>query len=330
MKEQNRIKAFDTAKGVGILGVIIGHHVLCMSDDQYRWLTDWFWSFHMPMFFIISGYFINPCSVKESLIKGIRQLIIPYYITVFLSVFVCIFILSKNGVYDGPPIFKWLFGCLILDPEYELMAMWFLPALFWGKLFFLCINRFISKMLFFSVLLLFFLALWINSFDIINNSGLLYIQKGLCVPIYLYIGQWMHIHKVIEREYGMDIVITMIMILFFAGPFSFRTDEQQFDVGFFCIITSTLISWSLIVLSRLIEKFSSLKWIVSFFSFFGKNSLYFLCSHAFLFTIQLQRHIPTHDTLLMGVIAVFVAVCLFPIKNLFTHALNKFRYLFNH
>ncbi|MBF1069294.1 MAG: acyltransferase family protein, partial [Prevotellaceae bacterium] len=49
MSEQTkRIEALDIAKGIGIILVIIGH----MSSSYLR---DWIYSFHMPLFFIISG-----------------------------------------------------------------------------------------------------------------------------------------------------------------------------------------------------------------------------------------------------------------------------------
>lgn len=49
MSEQTkRIEALDVAKGIGIILVIIGH----LSSS---YLHDWIYSFHMPLFFIISG-----------------------------------------------------------------------------------------------------------------------------------------------------------------------------------------------------------------------------------------------------------------------------------
>lgn len=50
MKE--RLDYIDIAKGFAILAVIVGHY----SDIS---LVDRFiWSWHMPLFFILSGYFL--------------------------------------------------------------------------------------------------------------------------------------------------------------------------------------------------------------------------------------------------------------------------------
>ena len=46
----NRIDYIDSAKGIGILFVLIGH----ACSLKYG-LGQYFYSFHMPLFFIISG-----------------------------------------------------------------------------------------------------------------------------------------------------------------------------------------------------------------------------------------------------------------------------------
>ena len=45
-----RIEWIDIAKGIGIILVVIGH------ISQIEVLNDIIYSFHMPLFFIISGY----------------------------------------------------------------------------------------------------------------------------------------------------------------------------------------------------------------------------------------------------------------------------------
>ena len=49
---QNRYSHLDVAKGIGIILVFIGH---LLSHDSYIGLT--IYSFHMPLFFIVSGVF---------------------------------------------------------------------------------------------------------------------------------------------------------------------------------------------------------------------------------------------------------------------------------
>jgi len=58
-KVKKRILYFDIAKGIAILAVIIGH-LGGLPDILGRFI----FSFHMPLFFLISGYFMKPMSMK--------------------------------------------------------------------------------------------------------------------------------------------------------------------------------------------------------------------------------------------------------------------------
>ena len=48
--KDNRIEWVDEAKGIGIILVMLGH---CYLNWNFCF---WFYSFHMPLFFILSGY----------------------------------------------------------------------------------------------------------------------------------------------------------------------------------------------------------------------------------------------------------------------------------
>lgn len=53
MTESNRIEEVDISKGIGMVLVITGH--LCVSSS----LRNFIYSFHMPLFFILSGIVYN-------------------------------------------------------------------------------------------------------------------------------------------------------------------------------------------------------------------------------------------------------------------------------
>lgn len=136
--DRQRIAWIDIAKGIAIILVVIGH---CIPDaasstgisvTEYRWLHDIIYSFHMPLFFFLSGYMI----VRENMVKSGKRpsdviknrwnrLIIPY---VFVGICYAPFklLLSKfaNKPYDIENIWKMIIG---VNPDGEL---WFLYALF--------------------------------------------------------------------------------------------------------------------------------------------------------------------------------------------------------
>lgn len=58
----NRIGWIDTAKGLGLLLVVYGHFLSCAADS---FIFKVIYSFHMPMFFMLSGFLVKP--LKQSL-----------------------------------------------------------------------------------------------------------------------------------------------------------------------------------------------------------------------------------------------------------------------
>lgn len=59
-----RIRFFDIAKGIAILAVILGHSAietnLFAPHRTAQVVLSICFSFHMPLFFILSGYFMHP------------------------------------------------------------------------------------------------------------------------------------------------------------------------------------------------------------------------------------------------------------------------------
>ena len=71
----NRIEAFDIAKGLGILIMVMGHTGFGTTFDKI------IHTFHMPLFFFISGYFYRPdksISVKTNHLHHVNVIILPY------------------------------------------------------------------------------------------------------------------------------------------------------------------------------------------------------------------------------------------------------------
>ena len=93
MVDSNRIVSFDILKGVGILLVILGH-----IQIPYM-LKTVIYSFHMPLFFFVSGCFFRPISLREFLNKKTRQLLIPWAFFAFW-LFAYLFVLKLNETHN--------------------------------------------------------------------------------------------------------------------------------------------------------------------------------------------------------------------------------------
>lgn len=78
MKDKTRLEYLDAAKGLGILLVILGHIYAWNPNINRKILVTWIYSFHMPLFFIVSGMLIkykNYCNIKEFIFSRIKHIL---------------------------------------------------------------------------------------------------------------------------------------------------------------------------------------------------------------------------------------------------------------
>lgn len=132
-----RDKTADIAKGIGIILMIVGHCSFCFVE--YPWVIRFIYSFHMPLFFIITGLFIKEDSSFQFR-KEFRRLILPYII---VSSFV---ILAQNGrslifenSFNPDVCLGAVYGSGGMVGGWKVpdnTAMWFLLCLFFGRFFF--------------------------------------------------------------------------------------------------------------------------------------------------------------------------------------------------
>ena len=80
-----RIEYIDIARGIGILLVVMGHNDFgAISPFAYKVI----YSFHMPLFFFLSGYFLNTSiGFWNFFKKRFNSLLKPFFFTIFLIYF---------------------------------------------------------------------------------------------------------------------------------------------------------------------------------------------------------------------------------------------------
>ena len=138
MKEKPlRLDYLDMAKGIGILFVILGHIEFAPEP-----LRVWISTFHMPLFFIISGILIAIKKEDESemsvvWIKKARSILIPYFwfSLAYVAVDIGNLLLGKIDmtIFGYNQISSLIF--------YGSGTLWFLPALLLGDIFFLILKK---------------------------------------------------------------------------------------------------------------------------------------------------------------------------------------------
>lgn len=90
-KHAKHIPYIDTAKVIGLYLMILGHG--CVNES----LTQFIYSFHMPLFFFISGMLHKDRTITDTIKKDYKGLIIPY----ILINIVCLIIYWSAKIYHN-------------------------------------------------------------------------------------------------------------------------------------------------------------------------------------------------------------------------------------
>lgn len=145
-----RIYWVDMAKGIAIILVILGH----MPFDEN--VISFIYAFHMPLFFIISGFFCMEgmeMSLKKFFKKRFKRLIIPYLIFGILIMIPYGVLLSQLRTGDfsiSEFLTRWgiggvgQFGGLRSDWKFS-STYWFLPCLFSATLIVWLISKYFAR-----------------------------------------------------------------------------------------------------------------------------------------------------------------------------------------
>ena len=133
-----RIDYLDTCKGILIILVVIGHAIEIVDVEHYCYLIKLIYSFHMPAFFIISGFLFNSDKwkqkgFKEYLINRTNRNLIPYFFFEWLyGITASLFFYDltwKGKIMELLFVFKGAFSV-----EVNYVPSWFLITLFFSGL----------------------------------------------------------------------------------------------------------------------------------------------------------------------------------------------------
>lgn len=146
MATKIRIEWIDILRCIGMFLVVIGH---TSSDTDPNSLRYYIYSFHLPLFFIISGmgFYLQTnnkiYTIKEMIVKKINTLIIPYFILSLLSL--PIWILNfKVLSWRESTIPEQLIAILYSNQvqfNAPSNALWFLPTLFLTSIAFFALMK---------------------------------------------------------------------------------------------------------------------------------------------------------------------------------------------
>lgn len=138
--QHSRIDYIDIAKGIGILLVVMGHNDFSLISPFFFKLI---YSFHMPLFFFMSGIFFKPdLSFLILLRRRFDSVLRPYIFIILLIFFATLSFTKVDFAHSATRLVKALYG----NGYYlDWVQLWFLPQLFAVSLFAFLIYQLVRR-----------------------------------------------------------------------------------------------------------------------------------------------------------------------------------------
>ena len=268
----------------------------------------------MPLFFIVSGFFLNPTNeLKSEIIKSFKRLFKPFFIYLILG-FIIEFL--KRFYLDREQLeFEDFIGALIYMDYDRLIGtyafvLWFLPALFIGKKLVYLILKY-SRFLIIEIILIAIAFLIGYNFNIPFA-----IDDGLISTPYIFLGYYFYKNKDVLTNKTTTIVL---LIPFLLISLVYGVPELNISTKYFESILINLI-WTCALSFFLFILFINLKFNLKALKYLGINSLLIFLIHPY--TNNIAYYVASNYFLQLS-ISITILV-------LITYSLNNFkRYLNN-
>ena len=291
MKERKNY--IDAVKGISMLCIVVGH-------SGIGWVSKFVFTFHVPIFLIISGLFFKP---QDGIVKKrFDQMVRPYLSTaVVLYLLGCLKILFKLimhmtvetdfGTLTKKAILEVLYGSGSRTDffNYELPAIgaiWFFWAVIWATAILFYTEKKISerhKIVRPVIIVILFLIAWLTAFF---TWFPLSIQAGMSSALFLYLGYLGKKYDILNHRIRIYWVIVALVLWLISLYYSYTNElmsvvRSSFPNVIINVLGAVSASFVIIVLVR---KFENIEWIANcrayrLLCFWGKNSGIILCCH---------------------------------------------------
>ena len=262
---QERIIWIDNLKVIGILAVILGHIASPLGYIIYSW--------HMPLFFFLAGIFIkHELSTKEFITNDYNRLIIPYFI--FSAIALIVETAKRVALNrDGLNYFHELEGIFLWMDHESLIntygfVLWFLPALFFGRLFIFLLDKKIEYKLiqFIIILLLFYVSFNINL--------ILGLDNALNILIYIFLGSlYYRFYQNDKRLFALAFIF--LGLIFYYGIPSLDIASKSYENVFINVLFSLCVIFIFVSILRKINYKSK------FLNLWGANTMLLFIIHPY-------------------------------------------------
>lgn len=214
----SRLQYIDSAKGIGIILVVIGHCISRMGFGNNLNILKIIYSFHMPLFFFISGLtFRYDCSFYKYFIKKIKRLLIPTYIFTIITITTMTLLSVQFQAFKEYKIrysiVTFVKSILGFRDSY-ISGWWFLPSLMVAELILFCIMKIKNnyKRSIVVVVIVFSDLLYVNLY---NRPLPFCLEEAMFAMLFIYFGTIYNEYSRIKKfnNYHLTGIITLYLII---------------------------------------------------------------------------------------------------------------------
>lgn len=280
---KKRIEWIDVAKFFGIFAIYLGHF-----KEQVGLSYPFVFTFHVPMFFLISGCIEN-FNKEENFIKyvlkKIKSILLPFFVFSIISIIIRAF--QQNASLDSVRAMIVLLLKGNIRNTFFAASLWFLSCLFVMGIVFQLIKKIKWK----PIILLVCLALFIVAQKVINPSPIVVphwiynVDSMLYYIIYYAIGyiSFPYIENLFKLKTMINKIVFAISgigsfvysaLLFFEKDLLNTFYNIRYIGLFMPIIKALIVIWFFFIISKILEN-------SKFLNEFGRNTLY-LCGSEFI------------------------------------------------
>lgn len=295
INDGSRLGYIDAAKGLLIIMVVVGH-ITNFNTPVTAFVKTWFYTFHIPAFFIISGLLVDLEKWrKQSFYIFVRKkfysLLVPY---IFFEISAGLLQLMLFGIDKVNPL-GIFYGIITLHCRQG--ADWFLPTLFLAELLLWVIIRLHSRILCFLIITVFLLF----SFIAPEMGYVVAVLKRVFIAsVFLIFGAYFKkILLHLNRTALIACMIGTLILTFLNGTVDLSI--RQFNNPFLYLTSSVLGTYFILHFAKYTDN--------SLLEDIGKNSLIIMGTHQSVMVIfNVIYGTSTYDLSMQGTILLATAI----------------------
>ena len=306
--------------------MIIGHEASGM-------LATFIFSFHMPIFFLLSGYTSHVVTSDDDFKKTIRNLFKKVWM---LGAVMCVFYAVENWVANPAPKFQmWAFikfvikmilggNCAGWNKRYAnypgVGVMWFMFAFFWSKSLFSFLTAHFKRIyLMMLCIIIPAIGYLISKFIWLPQS----FDIAMVTILFMYVGMSLKGFSGTTQDkfkYPLLFLVLIYWLICLVHSVGLNLAMREYPYGFISIIEAIAGSVVIIFASKIIARVP----LVNNISFFGRHTLSIMCIH-YLDGYEFFWRFWVHNAIVAAIIRLFVDLSVLAIGCLVLKAYRKWQ-----